>query len=244
MKEIKSMEVNYKLLIFSLFFTFSLLVEGDSVLLNIYTIPILVILILLSFYQIIINREGITKKTLIIPFFKTVKKWREIKYYVTVKEFNKDHYASYNSSRGFISFLESSFLKSIQNQQKLKNSLGQIVGISNCLWFIDQENKVCLRLDMDKYSNSDEVLKSIQSNEISYGDEFEVNQPSFPFIGYKKFDELYFPRNPEELALLEKKLTEPEKIKLNNLRKRKEKGDKIYLISRDLNLNMFFDKTE
>ena len=244
MKEIKSMEVNYKLLIFSLFFTFSLLVEGDSVLLNIYTIPILVILILLSFYQIIINREGITKKTLIIPFFKTVKKWREIKYYVTVKEFNKDHYASYNSSRGFISFLESSFLKSIQNQQKLKNSLGQIVGISNCLWFIDQENKVCLRLDMDKYSNSDEVLKSIQSNEISYGDEFEVNQPSFPFIGYKKFDELYFPRNPEELALLEKKLTEPEKIKLNNLRKRKEKGDKIYLISRDLNLNIFFDKTE
>ena len=244
MKEIKSMEVNYKLLIFSLFFTFSLLVEGDSVLLNIYTIPILVILILLSFYQIIINREGITKKTLIIPFFKTVKKWREIKYYVTVKEFNKDHYASYNSSRGFISFLESSFLKSIQNQQKLKNSLGQIVGISNCLWFIDQENKVCLRLEMDKYSNSGEVLKSIQSNEISYGDEFEVNQPSFPFIGYKKFDELYFPRNPEELALLEKKLTEPEKIKLNNLRKRKEKGDKIYLISRDLNLNMFFDKTD
>ena len=244
MKEIKSMEVNYKLLIFSLFFTFSLLVEGDSVLLNIYTIPILVILILLSFYQIIINREGITKKTLIIPFFKTVKKWREIKYYVTVKEFNKDYYAGYSSSRGFISFLESSFLKSIQNQQKLKNSLGQIVGISNCLWFIDQENKVCLRLDMDKYSNSDEVLKSIQSNEISYGDEFEVNQPSFPFIGYKKFDELYFPRNPEELALLEKKLTEPEKIKLNNLRKRKEKGDKIYLISRDLNLNMFFDKTE
>ena len=244
MKEIKSIKVNYKLLIFSLFFTFSSLVEGDSVLLNIYTIPILVILISLSFYQIIINREGITKKTLIIPFFKTVKKWKEIKYYVTVKEFNKDHYAGYNSSRGSISFLESSFLKSIQNQQKIKNSLGQIVGISNCLWFIDQENKVCLRLDMDKYSNSVEVLKSIQSNEISYGDEFEVNQPSFPFIGYKKFDELYFPRNPEELALLEKKLTEPEKIKLNNLRKRNEKGDKVYLISRDLNLNMFFDKNE
>ena len=97
MKEIKSTKVNYKLLIFSLFFTFSLLFEADSVLLNIYTIPILVILILLSFYQIIINREGITKKTLIIPFFKTVKKWREIKYYVTVKEFKKDHYNSYNN---------------------------------------------------------------------------------------------------------------------------------------------------
>ena len=244
MKEIKSTKVNYKLLIFSLFFTFSLLVEADSVLLNIYTIPILVILILLSFYQIIINREGITKKTLIIPFFKTVKKWKEIKYYVTVKEFKKDHYKSYSSSRGSISFLESSFLKSIQNQSKIKNSLGQIVGISNCIWFIDQENKVCLRLVMDNYSSSDEVLKSIQNNKISYGDEFEVNQPSFPFIGYKKFDELYFPRNPEELALLEKKLTEPEKIKLNNLRKRKENGDKVYLISRDLNLNMFFDKTE
>ena len=89
MKEIKSTKVNYKLLMFSLFFTFSLLVEADSVLLNIYTIPILVILILLSFYQIIINREGITKKTLIIPFFKTVKKWRETNYYVTVKEFKK-----------------------------------------------------------------------------------------------------------------------------------------------------------
>ena len=204
----------------------------------------MVILILLSFYQIIINREGISKKTLIIPFFKTVKKWREIKYYVTVKEFNKDHYASYNSSGGSISFLESSFLKSIQNQQKIKNSLGQIVGISNCLWFIDQENKVCLRLDMDKYSNSDEILKSIQINEISYGDEFEVNQPSFPFFGNKKFNEIYFPRNSEELALLENKLTEPEKIKLKNLRKRKENGDKVYLISRDLGLNMFFDKTE
>ena len=242
MKEIKSTKVNYKLLIFSLFFTFSLLVEADSVLLNIYTIPILVILILLSFYQIIINREGITKKTLIIPFFKTVKKWREIKYYVTVTEYNFDHFSNYNN--GYKSVLETTFLNSILKQKSIRSSLGEILRISNCIWFIDQQSKVCLRLDMDKYSNSDEVLKSIQNNEISYGDEFEVNQPSFPFIGYKKFDELYFPRNPEELALLEKKLTEPEKIKLNNLRKRKEKGDKVYLISRDLNLNMFFDKSE
>ena len=242
MKEIKSTKVNYKLLMFSLFFTFSLLVEADSVLLNIYTIPILVILILLSFYQIIINREGITKKTLIIPFFKTVKKWREIKYYVTVTEYNFDHFSNYNN--GYKSVLETTFLNSILKQKSIRSSLGEILRISNCIWFIDQQSKVCLRLDMDKYSNSDEVLKSIQNNEISYGDEFEVNQPSFPFIGYKKFDELYFPRNPEELALLEKQLTEPEKIKLNNLRKRKEKGDKVYLISRDLNLNMFFDKSE
>ena len=242
MKEIKSTKVNYKLLIFSLFFTFSLLVEADSVLLNIYTIPILVILILLSFYQIIINREGITKKTLIIPFFKTVKKWREIKYYVTVTEYNFDHFSNYNN--GYKSVLETTFLNSILKQKSVRSSLGEILRISNCIWFIDQQSKVCLRLDMDKYSNSDEVLKSIQNNEISYGDEFEVNQPSFPFIGYKKFDELYFPRNPEELELLEEKLTEPEKIKLNNLRKRKEKGDKVYLISRDLNLNMFFDKSD
>ena len=242
MKEIKSTKVNYKLLIFSLFFTFSLLFEADSVLLNIYTIPILVILILLSFYQIIINREGITKKTLIIPFFKTVKKWREIKYYVTVTEYNFDHFSNYNN--GYKSVLETTFLNSILKQKSIRSSLGEILRISNCIWFIDQQSKVCLRLDMDKYSNSDEVLKSIQNNEISYGDEFEVNQPSFPFIGYKKFDELYFPRNPEELELLEEKLTEPEKIKLNNLRKRKEKGDKVYLISRDLNLNMFFDKSE
>ena len=242
MKEIKSTKVNYKLLIFSLFFTFSLLVEADTVLLNIYTIPILVILILLSFYQIIINREGITKKTLIIPFFKTVKKWREIKYYVTVKEFNFDHFSNYNN--GYKSVLETTFLNSILKQKSVRSSLGEILRISNCIWFIDQQSKVCLRLDMDKYSNSDEILKSIQVNEKSYGDEFEVNQPSFPFVGYKKFNELYFPRNPEELALLENKLTEPEKIKLNNLRKRKEKGDKVYLISRDLNLNMFFDKTD
>ena len=242
MKEIKSTKVNYKLLIFSLFFTFSLLADGDSVLLNIYTAPVLVILILLSFYQIIINREGITKKTLIIPFFKTVKKWREIKYYVTVTEYNFDHFSNYNN--GYKSVLETTFLNSILKQKSIRSSLGEILRISNCIWFIDQQSKVCLRLDMDKYSNSDEVLKSIQNNEISYGDEFEVNQPSFPFIGYKKFDELYFPRNPEELALLEEKLTEPEKIKLNNLRKRKEKGDKVYLISRDLNLNMFFDKTD
>jgi hypothetical protein len=242
MKEIKSTKVNYKLLIFSLFFSFSLLFEADSVLLNIYTIPILVILILLSFYQIIINRESITKKTLIIPFFKTVKKWREIKYYVTVTEYNFDHFSNYNN--GYKSVLETTFLNSILKQKSIRSSLGEILRISNCIWFIDQQSKVCLRLDMDKYSNSDEVLKSIQNNEISYGDEFEVNQPSFPFLGYKKFDELYFPRNPEELALLEEKLTEPEKIKLNNLRKRKEKGDKVYLISRDLNLNMFFDKNE
>ena len=242
MKEIKSIKVNYKLLIFSLFFTFSLLADGDSVLLNIYTAPILVILILLSFYQIIINREGITKKTLIVPVFKTVKKWREIKYYVTVTEYNFDHFSNYNN--GYKSVLETTFLNSILKQKSVRSSLGEILRISNCIWFIDQQSKVCLRLDMDKYSNSDEVLKSIQNNEISYGDEFEVNQPSFPFIGYKKFDELYFPRNPEELALLEEKLTEPEKIKLNNLRKRKEKGDKVYLISRDLNLNMFFDKSE
>ena len=242
MKEIKSTKVNFKLLIFALSFTFYSILEGSLDFLNIYTAPVLVILILLSFYQIIINREGITKKTLIVPVFKTVKKWREIKYYVTVTEYNFDHFSNYNN--GYKSVLETTFLNSILKQKSVRSSLGEILRISNCIWFIDQQSKVCLRLDMDKYSNSDEVLKSIQNNEISYGDEFEVNQPSFPFIGYKKFDELYFPRNPEELELLEEKLTEPEKIKLNNLRKRKEKGDKVYLISRDLSLNMFFDKTE
>ena len=242
MKEIKLIKVNFKLLIFVLLFPFYLFLKGDIDLLNLYTIPVLVMLISLSFYQIIINREGITKKTLIIPVFKTVKKWSEIKYYVTVREYNFDHFSNYNS--GYQSVLESTILNSIFKQKKIRNSLGQILKISNCLWFIDQQSKVCLRLDMDKYSNSDEILKSIQINEMSYGDEFEVNEPSFPFIGYKKFNELYFPRNPEELVLLEKKLTEPEKIKLNNLRKRKEKGDKVYLISRDLSLNMFFDKTE
>ena len=242
MKEIKSTKVNFKLLIFALSFTFYSILEGSLDFLNIYTAPVLVILILLSFYQIIINREGITKKTLIVPVFKTVKKWREIKYYVTVTEYNFDHFSNYNN--GYKSVLETTFLNSILKQKSVRSSLGEILRISNCIWFIDQQSKVCLRLDMDKYSNSDEVLKSIQNNEISYGDEFEVNQPSFPFLGYKKFDELYFPRNPEELALLEEKLTEPEKIKLNNLRKRKEKGDKVYLISRDLNLNMFFDKSE
>ena len=242
MKEIKSTKVNFKLLIFALSFTFYSILEGSLDFLNIYTAPVLVILILLSFYQIIINREGITKKTLIVPVFKTVKKWREIKYYVTVTEYNFDHFSNYNN--GYKSVLETTFLNSILKQKSVRSSLGEILRISNCIWFVDQQSKVCLRLDMDKYSNSDEVLKSIQNNEISYGDEFEVNQPSFPFIGYKKFDELYFPRNPEELALLEEKLTEPEKIKLNNLRKRKEKGDKVYLISRDLNLNMFFDKSE
>ena len=242
MKEIKSTKFNFKLLIFALSFTFYSILEGSLDFLNIYTAPVLVILILLSFYQIIINREGITKKTLIVPVFKTVKKWREIKYYVTVTEYNFDHFSNYNN--GYKSVLETTFLNSILKQKSVRSSLGEILRISNCIWFIDQQSKVCLRLDMDKYSNSDEVLKSIQNNEISYGDEFEVNQPSFPFIGYKKFDELYFPRNPEELELLEEKLTEPEKIKLNNLRKRKEKGDKVYLISRDLNLNMFFDKSD
>ena len=242
MKEIKSTKVNFKLLIFALSFTFYSILEGSLDFLNIYTAPVLVILILLSFYQIIINREGITKKTLIVPVFKTVKTWREIKYYVTVREYNSDHFSNYNN--GYKSVLETTFLNSILKQKSVRSSLGEILRISNCIWFIDQQSKVCLRLDMDKYSNSDEILKSIQVNEKSYGDEFEVNQPSFPFIGYKKFNELYFPRNPEELALLENKLTEPEKIKLNNLRKRKEKGDKVYLISRDLNLNMFFDKTD
>ena len=242
MKEIKSTKVNFKLLIFALSFTFYSILEGSLDFLNIYTAPVLVILILLSFYQIIINREGITKKTLIVPVFKTVKKWREIKYYVTVTEYNFDHFSNYNN--GYKSVLETTFLNSILKQKSVRSSLGEILRISNCIWFIDQQSKVCLRLDIDKYSNSDEVLKSIQNNEISYGDEFEVNQPSFPLIGYKKFDELYFPRNHEELELLEEKLTEPEKIKLNNLRKRKEKGDKVYLISRDLNLNMFFDKSD
>ena len=242
MKEIKSTKVNFKLLIFALSFTFYSIFEGTLDFLNIYTAPVLVILILLSFYQIIINREGITKKTLIVPVFKTVKTWREIKYYVTVREYNSDHFSNYNN--GYKSVLETTFLNLIFKQKTIRNSLGQILKISNCLWFIDQQSKVCLRLNMDKYSNSDEILKSIEVNEKSYGDEFEVNEPSFPFFGYKKFSELHFPRNSDELALLENKLTEPEKIKLNNLRKRKEKGDKVYLISRDLNLNMFFDKTE
>ena len=186
MKEIKSTKVNFKLLIFALSFTFYSILEGSLDFLNIYTAPVLVILILLSFYQIIINREGITKKTLIVPVFKTVKKWREIKYYVTVTEYNFDHFSNYNN--GYKSVLETTFLNSILKQKSVRSSLGEILRISNCIWFIDQQSKVCLRLDMDKYSNSDEVLKSIQNNEISYGDEFEVNQPSFPFIVYKKFD--------------------------------------------------------
>lgn len=74
MKEIKSREVNYKLLIFSLFFLFFLFVESDLDLLNIYTILILIILIGLSFYEIRLNSQGIVRKNLFSPFLKTIKK--------------------------------------------------------------------------------------------------------------------------------------------------------------------------
>lgn len=244
MKEIKSRKVNFKLLLFVLFIPFSLYFQENQDLLNIYTIPIIFILIGISFYEIRLNSQGIIRKNLMFPFLKITVKWTEVKYYVTVKEFNKDYFAKDYGNGNYYSLVERVIYNSINKQEKVRGSLGHILKISNCIWFIDSDNKVCLRLDINKYSNSEEILKLIKSNLSSYGEEFEINQPSFPFFKFKKFNDLYFPRNSKELAILEKKLTEPEKIKLNNLRKRKNKGDKVYTISRDLNLNMFFNKNE
>ena len=244
MKEIKFRKVNFKLLLFVLFIPFSLYFQENKDLLNIYTIPIIFILIGISFYEIRLNSQGIIRKNLMFPFLKITVKWTEVKYYVTVKEFNKDYFAKDYGNGNYYSLVERVIYNSINKQEKVRDSLGHILKISNCIWFIDSDNKVCLRLDINKYSKSEEILKLIKSNLSSYGEEFEINQPSFPFFKFKKFNDLYFPRNSKELAILEKKLTEPEKIKLNNLRKRKNKGDKVYNISRDLNLNMFFNKNE
>jgi hypothetical protein len=244
MKEIKSRKINFKVLLFVLFIPFSLYFQENQDLLNIYTILIIFILIGMSFYEIRLNSQGIIRKNLMFPFLKTKIKWVELKYYVTVKEFNIDYFAKNYGNGNYYSVFERIINNSINKQEKVQDSLGHILKISNCIWFVDRDSKVCLRLDIKKYSNSKEILKLIKSNLSNYGKEFEVNRPSFPFFTFKKFNDLYFPLNSKELAILEKKITEPEKIKLNNLRKRKDKGDKVYAISRDLNLNMFFDKNE
>jgi hypothetical protein len=242
MKEIKSKTINFKILLFALSFLFFFISTNDLNSLNLYVLSIIISLIGLAFYQITLDKQGIVKKNLLFPFLKTTKTWEQIKYYVPVKEFNIDYYSSYRFD--IYSLFERLIYNRLIKREVIKSSNGELQVISNCIWFVDRNDKVCLRLNLDYISNSKEVLRSIDLNEKMYGDKFEVYNPSFPFFGKKNFDSTYFPRNDEEIMNLENKLTDSEKIKLNNLRNRKTKGDKVYQISRDLNLNMFFRKTE
>ena len=124
---------------------------------------------------------------------KITKTWEEIKYYVPVKEFNIDYYSSHRFD--IYSLFEHLIYNRLIKKEVIKSSTGELQVISNCIWFVDKNDKICFRLNLDYISNSKEVLRSIDLNEKMYGDEFEVYNPSFPFFGKMNFDSTYFPRN-------------------------------------------------
>ena len=186
MKEIKSKTINFKILLFALSFLFFFISTNDLNSFNLYMLSIVISLIGLAFYQITLDKHGIVKKNVLFPFLKITKTWEEIKYYVPVKEFNIDYYSSYRFD--IYSLFERLIYNRLIKKEVIKSSTGELQVISNCIWFVDRNDKICFRLNLDYISNSKEVLRSIDLNEKMYGDEFEVYNPSFPFFGKKNFE--------------------------------------------------------
>jgi hypothetical protein len=157
MKEIKSKTINFKILLFALSFLFFFISTNDLNSFNLYMLSIVISLIGLAFYQITLDKHGIVKKNVLFPFLKITKTWEEIKYYVPVKEFNIDYYSSYRFD--IYSLFERLIYNRLIKKEVIKSSTGELQVISNCIWFVDRNDKICFRLNLDYIYNSKEFLR-------------------------------------------------------------------------------------
>jgi magnesium-transporting ATPase (P-type) len=121
-----------------------------------FFIVFLLITIIISINEIIVDREGITKKFYLFPIKIKVKTWREIKFYVEVDEEYSGRYGK---------------------------------TIEKCFWFVDKNDKVCLRIKRALRYNFQEVLDVIDKYEEKAENKLKIDNPYLMSHGWTKVNE-------------------------------------------------------
>ena len=120
-----------------------------------YLIVFLLMTIIISINEIIVDRAGIIKKFYLFPLKIKQLTWKEIKYYVEVDE-------EYNGQYG----------KSIKKR----------------IWFIDEDDKVCLRINK-KLRFNEEVWSIIDKYEDKAENKLTISDPYLMCRGWTKVNE-------------------------------------------------------
>ena len=120
-----------------------------------YLIVFLLMIIIISINEIIVDRAGIIKKFYLFPLKIKQLTWKEIKYYVEVDE-------KYNGQYG----------KSIKKR----------------IWFIDEDDKVCLRINK-KLRFNEEVWSIIDKYEDKAENKLTISDPYLMCRGWTKVNE-------------------------------------------------------
>ena len=121
-----------------------------------YLIFFLLMIIIISINEIIVDRAGIIKKFYLFPLKIKQLTWKEIKYYVEVDE-------EYSGKYG----------KTIDKR----------------IWFIDENDKVCLRIKRGFQYNFEEVLDAIDKYEDKAENKLTISNPYFMSQGWTKVNE-------------------------------------------------------
>ena len=120
-----------------------------------YLIVFLLMIIIISINEIIVDRAGIIKKFYLFPLKMKQLTWKEIKYYVEVDE-------EYS---------------------------GNGTTIDKRIWFIDENDKVCLRIKRGFRYNFEEVLDAIDKYEDKAENKLTISNPYFMSRGWTKVNE-------------------------------------------------------
>ena len=121
-----------------------------------YLIVFLLMTIIISINEIIVDRAGIIKKFYLLPLKIKQLTWKEIKYYVEVDE-------EYSGKYG----------KTIDKR----------------IWFIDENDKVCLRIKRGFQYNFEEVLDAIDKYEDKAENKLTISNPYFMSQEWTKVNE-------------------------------------------------------
>ena len=121
-----------------------------------YLIVFLIMIIIISINEIIVDRAGIIKKFYLFPLKIKQLTWREIKYYVEVDEEYSGTYGETTDKR---------------------------------IWFVDKNDKVCLRINRAARHNFQEVLDVIDKYEDKAENKLTISNPYFMSRGWTKVNE-------------------------------------------------------
>ena len=121
----------------------------------VYILVICTVLILCSFNEISVNRDGIKKTLYVIPFVIKNYKWSEIKHYAHVKE-EWDNSSKYQLKRSF---------KTIET-----------------IWSINFNDRVCLRVKKNR-EKIEALMTEVAKFEEKFELELKVSEPRFMIRG-------------------------------------------------------------
>ena len=160
MRDIISLKLNMTGLCVSLAIIYIILkeqYEGNFQILDYmeFSIPLLLLIINISFNRLIVNSRGISK-ALIFPKLKyNNKTWGDIKHFINVTEIDMEG------------------------------------DETEAVWFIDSNDKVCLRMPKDNILSMhklEKIMKLIKQKEVEYPHKLIFKSPFWYIFGFSKVD--------------------------------------------------------